>query len=224
MARRYRGRWRVGIQNNSVKEGQVGGAVLICLMSFLFLILSGCSDRGPDPIPEPDVKLDAMVLPFGGIADDECGGIYVTQKDVASSVGDSRKLHATNWWNSRLGKTAAGCTLYNFVGFYGDAGFAKEVFDAQSPEKYYSRTWPWKPKFIDAPQGLYADSTRLICLDGNRDTGCTEWYYWARYGSILTAVEMSHLAGDPPKIREGEFTRIVRDVDARIHEAALGTG
>ncbi|MFI1352752.1 hypothetical protein ACH4TV_04075 [Streptomyces sp. NPDC020898] len=40
---------------------------------------------------------------------------------------------------------------------------------------------------------------------------------------MLTAVSMSHLAGDPPKIEEGEFIEIVRDVDARIHET-LGVG
>lgn len=209
------------MQNNSVKELHVGGAVLVCGMSLLLSILAGCGDPRPDPIPEPHVRLDAMVLSFDGIVDAECGGKYVTQKKMTSSVGGSRKLHATNWWNSRLGETAAGCTLYNFVGFYGDAGFAEEVFKAQLPEKYYSRTWPWKPKFVDAPKSLYADSTRLICLDGNRDSGCTEWYYWARYGSILTAVNMSHLAGDPPKIREGDFTRLVRHVDARIHEALV---
>ncbi|WP_327694734.1 hypothetical protein [Streptomyces sp. NBC_00459] len=206
----------MGMQSNSVRKGRFGGVALACLVASLLPVIVGCSDRSP--IPEPDIKLDAMVLPFGGIVDDECGGEYVTQKDVAGSGGDSRTLHATNWWNSRLGNTAAGCTLYHFVGFYGDAGFAEEVFDAQSPEKYYSRTWPWKPKFADAPEGLYAESSRLICLDGNRVAGCTEWYYWARYGSVLTAVSMSHLAGDPPKIKEGDFTRIVRNVDTRIHE------
>lgn len=216
MAKRRRGEWQVGIQSNSVMDSRAGGVALAWLVSLLLSVLVGCG--GPGPIPEPDIKLDAMILPFGGIVDNECGGAYVTQKDVAGSGGDSRKLRATNWWNSRLGETAAGCTLYHFVGFYGDTERAKDVFDAQTPEKYYSGTWPWKPKFVDVPEGLSAESARLICLDGNSTTGCTEWYYWARYGSILTTVEMSHLAGDPPKIQEGYFARIIRDVDARIRE------
>lgn len=115
-----------------------------------------------------------------------------------------------------------GCTLGQYVGFYGDTGRAKEVFGQQSPDKYYAKTWPWKPKFVDAPEGLNADRTQVICLDGAPATGCTEWYYWAQYGKALFKMSMSHLAGDLPKISEGDFLRNVRSADARV-DGVLGS-
>ena len=216
MAGRFRRvRRQLGIQGDSVRTTFRNRSVPAGLIAVLLGVLSGCGD--PESIPEPDIDLSAMILPTAGLTDGECGGSYVDVKDGAGSGGDARLYHATRWWRTELGSTSEGCTLGQYVGFYGDTGRAKEVFGQQSPDKYYAKTWPWKPKFVDAPEGLNADRTQVICLDGAPATGCTEWYYWAQYGKALFKMSMSHLAGDLPKISEGDFLRNVRSADARVN-------
>jgi hypothetical protein len=157
-----------------------------------------------------------MILPTARLTDGECGGSYVDVKDGAGSGGDARLYHATRWWRTKLGSMSEGCTLGQYVGFYGDTGRAKEVFGQQSPDKYYAKTWPWKPKFVDAPRGAERRQNPGDLPGRSPATGCTEWYYWAQYGKTLFKMSMSHLAGDPPKISEGDFLRNVRSADARV--------
>lgn len=205
----------MGLQNNSVKK--LPPRALSALLALASLsVLVGCADVGP--IPAPDLRLEPMVLAVGAMSDDDCGGAYVVEADTAGSGEGSRVLYGTEWWNSRLGKTASGCTLYHFIGWYGGAERAEDAFEDNSPEDKHGKTWPWKPVYVDSPEGLHADDSSLICLDGHQEAGCTEWYFWARYGSVLSLVSMSHLDGDAPKIREGDFQRIVEDVDGRIQE------
>ncbi|MBZ3901943.1 MULTISPECIES: hypothetical protein [Streptomyces] len=196
---------------------KIPGRALAALLALSSLsILVGCADVGP--IPAPDLRLEPMVLAVGAMSNGDCGGAYVVEADALGSGEGSRVLHGTEWWNSRLGKTPSGCTLYHFIGWYGGAGRAKYAFEDNSPEDKHGKTWPWKPVHLDSPEGLHADDSSLICLDGNQEAGCIEWYFWARYGSVLSLISMSHLDGDAPKIQGKDFQRILEDVDGLIQK------
>ncbi|NKE57638.1 hypothetical protein FXN61_12645 [Lentzea sp. PSKA42] len=127
----------------------------------------------------------------------------------------ARKLADVREWNrnGRAPRLVQGARRHDSV------WRAEWAFRFDNPKNGLGDDYVTTPSDAEVPAGISAHAANLSCI-GAKESGCTVWVFWARYGQYTVYLEYISLGEGVPYAR---FEAHVREADKVVSRALRGT-
>lgn len=207
---------RVGAVKKSVSFFLHRAPVVCVLTAVAVSSLAGCATDQFKPMREPKQFVLQSIMPAESPCDD-----FELRKEFGGD-GD-RENRGSTWWTTRVWRNEQRCEVSSTGFLYRTSEEAGENYETFSPKDVYGPSWPWDPIEVDPPNEVAAQQARVICLGGDPEKGCLDWYYWAQYGNSLVELEFFNvdtlIDTDGIKVTREQFFKMIRRLDTKVVRA-----